>query len=44
MLTKEQNNRNSIIGTTYWMAPEVVTSQNYGTKVIPLFFFVLTHF
>lgn len=32
-LTREQNKRNSVIGTTYWMAPEVVTSQNYGTKI-----------
>eukprot|EP01096_Ripella_sp_DP13-Kostka_P001731 TRINITY_DN1211_c0_g1_i1.p1 TRINITY_DN1211_c0_g1~~TRINITY_DN1211_c0_g1_i1.p1 ORF type:complete len:726 (-),score=289.17 TRINITY_DN1211_c0_g1_i1:380-2557(-) len=32
-LTKENNKRNSVIGTTYWMAPEVVTSQQYGPKI-----------
>ena len=33
-LTSEKSKRNSIIGTTYWMAPEVITSRDYDTKVI----------
>eukprot|EP00011_Vannellida_sp_DIVA3-517-6-12_P010711 CAMPEP_0114617372 /NCGR_PEP_ID=MMETSP0168-20121206/7164_1 /TAXON_ID=95228 ORGANISM="Vannella sp., Strain DIVA3 517/6/12" /NCGR_SAMPLE_ID=MMETSP0168 /ASSEMBLY_ACC=CAM_ASM_000044 /LENGTH=679 /DNA_ID=CAMNT_0001828507 /DNA_START=58 /DNA_END=2097 /DNA_ORIENTATION=+ len=32
-LTKDNNKRKSVIGTTYWMAPEVVTSQDYGPKI-----------
>jgi len=32
-LTREQSRRNSVIGTTYWMAPEVITSQQYGAKI-----------
>ncbi|NXE03062.1 PAK3 kinase, partial [Chaetorhynchus papuensis] len=32
-LTPEQNQRSSVIGTTWWMAPEVVTGQPYGPKV-----------
>eukprot|EP01139_Manchomonas_bermudensis_P020820 Amastigsp_a679953_50.p2 type:complete len:234 gc:universal Amastigsp_a679953_50:713-12(-) len=32
-LTKERTNRNSIVGTPYWMSPEVVKRKNYGPKV-----------
>jgi serine/threonine protein kinase len=32
-LTPSKAQRTSVIGTTYWMAPEVVTSQLYGPKV-----------
>jgi len=32
-LTKEKSSRNSVIGTPYWMPPEIIGSQDYGTKV-----------
>ncbi|NXT66678.1 PAK3 kinase, partial [Chaetops frenatus] len=32
-LTPEQNQRSSVTGTSWWMAPEVVTGQPYGPKV-----------
>ncbi|XP_031952641.1 serine/threonine-protein kinase PAK 1-like isoform X3 [Corvus moneduloides] len=32
-LTAEQNQRSSVVGTSWWMAPEVVTGQPYGPKV-----------
>ncbi|NXV54701.1 PAK3 kinase, partial [Molothrus ater] len=32
-LTPEQNRRCSVVGTTWWMAPEVVMHQPYGPKV-----------
>ncbi|KAF9406712.1 p21 protein (Cdc42 Rac)-activated kinase [Podila epigama] len=32
-LTKEQPRRNSVVGTPYWMAPEVIRGFNYGTSV-----------
>jgi len=32
-LTKEKSVRNSVIGTPYWMAPEIISGQQYGTKV-----------
>ncbi|KAG0080897.1 p21 protein (Cdc42 Rac)-activated kinase [Podila epicladia] len=32
-LTKEQPRRNSVVGTPYWMAPEVIRGFNYGTGV-----------
>ncbi|NWV34441.1 PAK3 kinase, partial [Grantiella picta] len=32
-LTPEQNQRSSVIGTSWWMAPEVVTKKPYGPKV-----------
>ncbi|KFO52520.1 Serine/threonine-protein kinase PAK 3, partial [Corvus brachyrhynchos] len=31
-LTAEQNQRSSVVGTSWWMAPEVVTGQPYGPK------------
>ncbi|XP_068854499.1 serine/threonine-protein kinase PAK 3-like [Aphelocoma coerulescens] len=32
-LTPEQNLRSSVVGTSWWMAPEVVLGQPYGPKV-----------
>jgi len=33
-LTKQANKRNSVVGTTYWMAPEVITMEaSYDVKV-----------
>jgi len=32
-LNKEQNMRKSVVGTTYWMAPEVIRAKDYGPKV-----------
>ncbi|GJJ71716.1 hypothetical protein EMPS_04073 [Entomortierella parvispora] len=32
-LTKEIPRRNSVVGTPYWMAPEVIRGFNYGTQV-----------
>eukprot|EP01087_Luapelamoeba_hula_P013335 TRINITY_DN380_c0_g1_i1.p1 TRINITY_DN380_c0_g1~~TRINITY_DN380_c0_g1_i1.p1 ORF type:complete len:410 (-),score=71.83 TRINITY_DN380_c0_g1_i1:172-1401(-) len=32
-LTKEKVKRQTIVGTPYWMAPELIRGQEYGTKV-----------
>jgi len=32
-LTEKKQNRNTTIGTPYWEAPEVITGDNYDTKV-----------
>eukprot|EP01103_Thecamoeba_quadrilineata_P015964 TRINITY_DN51_c3_g1_i1.p1 TRINITY_DN51_c3_g1~~TRINITY_DN51_c3_g1_i1.p1 ORF type:complete len:691 (+),score=170.42 TRINITY_DN51_c3_g1_i1:50-2122(+) len=32
-LNKDQVNRKSVVGTTYWMAPEVIRAKDYGPKV-----------
>jgi len=32
-LTNPQQQRNTVLGTPYWMAPEVIRGQNYGYKV-----------
>jgi len=32
-LTKSKSKRNSVIGTPYWMAPEMITGEEYDTSV-----------
>ena len=32
-LTQKKTRRNTIVGTPYWMAPELIRGQNYDTKV-----------
>ncbi len=32
-LTREKDKRNTIVGTPYWMAPELIRGQNYDQKV-----------
>lgn len=32
-LTKQKQKRNTIVGTPYWMAPELIRGQSYDTKV-----------
>jgi len=32
-LNQEQDKRKSVVGTTYWMAPEVIRAKDYGPKV-----------
>jgi len=32
-LTSEHSNRKSVVGTPYWMAPEIIKGQDYGVKV-----------
>lgn len=32
-LTSEQKNRNSVVGTPYWMAPELIRGSNYDVAV-----------
>eukprot|EP01125_Pyxidicula_operculata_P016771 TRINITY_DN57_c0_g2_i1.p1 TRINITY_DN57_c0_g2~~TRINITY_DN57_c0_g2_i1.p1 ORF type:complete len:492 (-),score=114.93 TRINITY_DN57_c0_g2_i1:177-1652(-) len=32
-LTQEQQKRHTVVGTPYWMAPELIRGHDYGTKV-----------
>jgi serine/threonine protein kinase len=32
-LTEKQQKRNTVVGTPYWMAPELIRGHDYGTKV-----------
>jgi len=32
-LNQEQDKRKSVVGTTYWMAPELIRAKDYGPKV-----------
>jgi protein-serine/threonine kinase len=32
-LTQDKQKRNTIVGTPYWMAPELIRGQNYDVKV-----------
>jgi len=32
-LTQNQQKRNTVVGTPYWMAPEVIRGSSYGIKV-----------
>lgn len=33
--------RRSLVGTPYWMAPEIIARDTYGTQVVPKYYFVI---
>jgi len=47
-LTSEQKNRNSVVGTPYWMAPELIRGSFYAVSVCAacmfLQFFLFTYY